>query len=535
MMPFSMAFGLDAVLVEAAAVVHHLDDDAARIMVGVEFNAALGRLAGRGARGRRLDAVVHGISDQVHQRIADLLHHRFVEFGLGAGDHQFDVLAQLLRDVAGNAMEAVEGFADLHHAQGQRGIADALDQPGEDRGGLDQGAFAALPGQQVGRGAGDHQFAHQVDELVQLVRVDADQAGFGGLLLGYGLLLGGGGFDDLRLHAVLLDQDVAQGRRRRVLGADSFLGLPAQAGVKFLAGQGAALDQDFAQAHGLLGQGLDQAEVLLDLAVGRQDVEVAVVTTEVEHTLDGVLAGVAAEADLESQVAQLRIHRLGIRQGIDQRGHVGDLAEIQQVAQEGQRIHAVFQDIATETDRDMPAVIDGGVRILALDIRLGFGQHGLDGSRLAFAEEGLQGFADRRARRRQIRVHVKLAPGDQVKQGTDVVATQQQCGNHFTADRDLAVAQAVEHVFQDVGEAFHGMDFDHPGAALDGMRGAEHGIDGFGVVIAFFELHQAAFHGFELLAGLDRKHAENFVHCLLPVSLVRRRESPAGRRKRPPC
>jgi hypothetical protein len=49
------------------------------------------------------------------------------------------------------------------------------------------------------------------------------------------------------------------------------------------------------------------------------------------------------------------------------------------------------------------------------------------------------------------------------------------------------------------------VDFDHAGAALDGVRGTEHGIDGFGVAVALFELHQAGFHGFELLAGFDLK------------------------------
>ena len=88
--------GLDPVPVEAAAVVDHLDDDAARIVVGVELDPALGRLAGGGAHRGRLDAVVHGVAHQVHQRVADLLDHRLVELGLGAADDQFDVLAQFL-------------------------------------------------------------------------------------------------------------------------------------------------------------------------------------------------------------------------------------------------------------------------------------------------------------------------------------------------------------------------------------------------------------------------------------------------------
>jgi hypothetical protein len=116
-----------------------------------------------------------------------------------------------------------------------------------------------------------------------------------------------------------------------------------------------------------------------------------------------------------------------------------------------------------------------------------------------------------------------------------VVAAEQQRGNHVAVDLDFAVAQAIEDVFQDMGEFFDGVDFDHAGAALDGVRGAEHAVDGFGVAVAFFELQQAGFHGLELFAGLDREYVQNFVHCRLRLRRVRRRESPAGRRKRPPC
>ena len=71
--------------------------------------------------------MIDGIPDQVHQRVADLLDHRLVEFGLGAADDEFDVLAELTGDIPDHAMETVEGVADLHHAQLQGAVANALD------------------------------------------------------------------------------------------------------------------------------------------------------------------------------------------------------------------------------------------------------------------------------------------------------------------------------------------------------------------------------------------------------------------------
>jgi hypothetical protein len=128
------------------------------------------------------------------------------------------------------------------------------------------------------------------------------------------------------------------------------------------------------------------------------------------------------------------------------------------------------------------------------------------------AEEGAQGFGDGFAGGLEFVVRFHSARLDHAEQGADVVAAGQQGRDHVAADLDLAVAQAVEDVLEDVGEFLDGVDFDDAGAALDGVRGTEYGIDGLGIAVALFELHQPGFHGFELFAGFDAEDAEDFVH-----------------------
>jgi hypothetical protein len=88
--PLGDRLGADLLFRQAAAVVDHLDDDAARVVVGVELHGAVLGFAALGAQRRRFDAVVDGVAHEMHQRVAEFLDDRFVEFGLGAGDHQVD-------------------------------------------------------------------------------------------------------------------------------------------------------------------------------------------------------------------------------------------------------------------------------------------------------------------------------------------------------------------------------------------------------------------------------------------------------------
>ena len=149
-----------------------LDDDAAGFVEGVEEQGPGVRLAPGPAHVQGLDAVVDGVADDVHQRVAELLHDGLVQLRVGAVDLQLDGLAQLLGDVPHDAPEAVEGLADLHHAQAQGLVPDLLHQLVDDGGGLQQAAPVGLAARALARGPGDHQLAHQVHQPVQLVRLD---------------------------------------------------------------------------------------------------------------------------------------------------------------------------------------------------------------------------------------------------------------------------------------------------------------------------------------------------------------------------
>src|SRR5690606_2203305 len=158
--------------VEAAAVVGHFDNDAARIVIGIQLDGALPRLAALLADVCRLDTVIHRIAEQVHQRIANSFHHGFIELGFGAADLQRNVLAELLADIAHHTLKPREGFANLHHAQRQRRIAHFLDQLFHVFAGFEQFSYAGVLGQQIHAGTADHQLADQGDQMVELVGID---------------------------------------------------------------------------------------------------------------------------------------------------------------------------------------------------------------------------------------------------------------------------------------------------------------------------------------------------------------------------
>ena len=86
-----------------------------RSRVARQQDPALGRLPGRDARVRRLDAVVGRVPDQVQQRVADLVENRAVELDLLAFDVEADALAEVAREVAHQPRKALEHLAHRRH------------------------------------------------------------------------------------------------------------------------------------------------------------------------------------------------------------------------------------------------------------------------------------------------------------------------------------------------------------------------------------------------------------------------------------
>ena len=209
-------FVQDFFLVQAAAVVADFDHDAACVVIGVELERAFGRFASGDAHVGGFDAVIHGVAHQMGQRVADFFDDGFVEFGIPAADDQIDVLAQFFADIAHHAGETVKGGADLHHAQGQRGIADFFNQPGQGGGGFDQVGHPGAPGDQVGARPGNNQFADQVDQFIEFFGIDADQVGFVLFVVFDLLLFFQRGFDHRRADDLLFDQHFADRPLRNV-------------------------------------------------------------------------------------------------------------------------------------------------------------------------------------------------------------------------------------------------------------------------------------------------------------------------------
>ena len=98
----------DCVAVQPAAVVGDLDADVVPVLVGAQADRPRLRLARRAAVRRRLQAVVHRVAHQVHQRLADAVDHLLVDLRLLAEHLQHDGLAAGLRQVAHHAAEPVE-------------------------------------------------------------------------------------------------------------------------------------------------------------------------------------------------------------------------------------------------------------------------------------------------------------------------------------------------------------------------------------------------------------------------------------------
>ncbi|KPZ14603.1 membrane protein [Pseudomonas syringae pv. spinaceae] len=236
----------------------------------------LGRFAGRATRLGAFDAVVHGIAQQVHERVADLLDNGLVQFGFCAIDNQVDVFAQLLTDVAHHSAKTVEGVTDGDHAQVQRAIKNLFHQPRYRRAGFLQRIVVARAGQQFRTGAGDDQLTDQVDQFVELVGVDAHIAA----VLTLVLAARGGALHCRRLawhsrHSALIAEQFAVGNHRalRVLRNE------------VSAGRLAALGR-------LLDRGNQYDAVFAD---------------KIKHFVDRVMPGGRAKIDFETQVARLRV------------------------------------------------------------------------------------------------------------------------------------------------------------------------------------------------------------------------------------
>ncbi len=366
---------------------------------------------------------------------------------------------------------------------------------------------------QVDAGAGNDQLADQVDELVELVGIDTDGLAFGGTDFLDLLLLAQGGFHHFGLDRALLHQN----------GANGFAGvvrLGVQRHVELLRRQGAATHQHVPQSRGLTLLQPDQADVLRDAAVRRQDHQAAVVAHKFKYFFDGGFFGLGLKRHLEAEVTRLRVHLLGIGQRVGHGGNTDDLAHGVEVTDERQRVHAVAKHVGAESHRNMPVVGIGGVAVDALQVlgvcrrNTGF-RPGRPGRRLGRVQVGTQGQHQGLATGLQFVITVLLACRHAVDQRANVVATGQQQHHQLVGQRDLAGAHLVEHTFHHMGKGHHMVQAEQARRTLDGVGGAKDGVDHLALVVCAFHRQQSGFHVFQKLTAFQNECFE----CVIQIHI----------------
>jgi hypothetical protein len=187
---FLLRLGEEFLFGEPVAVVLNLDDDVATAMEGAEMNGAEAGLAFGGAGLGFFDAVIGGVADHVHKRIGDFFDDVAIQFGVFTAEDKLHEFVLLGGEIAHEAGHLLERGADRDHAQRHGG---ALQFTG-DAAQLAEIArqIAAGRAQQFRvlhhHGFGDHQFADQINERVELDRIHLHITG--GVAHGAGIILG---------------------------------------------------------------------------------------------------------------------------------------------------------------------------------------------------------------------------------------------------------------------------------------------------------------------------------------------------------
>ena len=167
-----------AIVIEVEDDGRGLDHDRALAVGGAQLQAAGLRLAGAApGLGVRLDPVVDGIAEDVHERVRHGGDDGLVDLDLLAGGFELDRLAQLPRHVADEPGHLLEERTHRHHAQRHSDLLELPRDLVELADGFAQDAAsrqAAQLGRLADHGLGDDQLADEVHQPVQPVGVHAD-------------------------------------------------------------------------------------------------------------------------------------------------------------------------------------------------------------------------------------------------------------------------------------------------------------------------------------------------------------------------
>ncbi len=155
-------------------------------MIGVEIDGAAGGLAGGQAFVGWLNAMIDGITHEMHERLGESIQDALIEIGVLAGDFESDVFAALLGDIANDARKTAKKLFDGHHANFQdafvKFVEDArlkchgVGKPGTQR------VACMLPIEfregTIEHGLADNQFANEIHDGVNTRSLHAE-SGFG--------------------------------------------------------------------------------------------------------------------------------------------------------------------------------------------------------------------------------------------------------------------------------------------------------------------------------------------------------------------
>ncbi len=215
--------------IDAAPVILHahcdhlpLAGDRERELAGARFPVALAHIG-------LLDAVVGGVAQQMHDRLADLVEHRTVELDLAPVEGELDLLSQRVRGIADEARKAIEHLADGHHAARHDLVVEIGDEPRCLRERVIERGIRELVRDVGEPAARDEKLASEIRQPVEATELDADRAwcsprgicgGFGGCGCASRCWRGGHGCPGGRACAREC-VEAREGRRRRRLRRSS--------------------------------------------------------------------------------------------------------------------------------------------------------------------------------------------------------------------------------------------------------------------------------------------------------------------------
>src|SRR5262249_19025703 len=102
--------------IDSPTVVADLDHDGRSVARRAEHELTHPRFSSGRPHIRPLDAVIDGVSKQVHDRIAKLVEHRSIELDIVSLDDEVDLFPDALRGVSHDARKAVEHLRHGNHA-----------------------------------------------------------------------------------------------------------------------------------------------------------------------------------------------------------------------------------------------------------------------------------------------------------------------------------------------------------------------------------------------------------------------------------